>query len=53
MNFTSVAEGVENAQQADFLRERRCDYFQGFLFSKPLPVDELDLLLNGSKLQDS
>ncbi|HEY0842183.1 putative bifunctional diguanylate cyclase/phosphodiesterase [Methylotenera sp.] len=53
MNFTSVAEGVENAQQADFLRERRCDYFQGFLFSKPLPVEELDLLLNGSKLQDS
>jgi len=53
MNFTSVAEGVENAQQADFLRERRCDYFQGFLFSKPLPVDELNLLLSGSKLQDS
>jgi len=53
MNFTSVAEGVENAQQADFLRERRCDYFQGFLFSKPLPVEELDLLLNGGKLQGS
>jgi len=53
MNFTSVAEGVENAQQADFLRERRCDYFQGFLFSKPLPVDELNQLLNGSKLQDN
>jgi diguanylate cyclase (GGDEF)-like protein len=50
MNFTSVAEGVENDQQADFLRERRCDYFQGFLFSKPLPVNELNLLLNGGKL---
>ncbi len=47
MNFTSVAEGVENDQQADFLRERRCDYFQGYLFSKPLPIDELDRLLNG------
>jgi diguanylate cyclase (GGDEF)-like protein/PAS domain S-box-containing protein len=53
MNFTSIAEGVENAQQADFLRERRCDYFQGYLFSKPLPVEELDLLLSGGKLQDS
>ncbi|MFA7350344.1 MAG: EAL domain-containing protein [Methylotenera sp.] len=51
MNFTSVAEGVENDQQADFLRERRCDYFQGYLFSKPLPVDDLDRLLNGGKLQ--
>lgn len=50
MNFTSVAEGVENAQQADFLRERRCDYFQGYLFSKPLPVEDLNQLLNGSKL---
>jgi len=50
MNFTSIAEGVENDQQANFLRERRCDYFQGFLFSKPLPVHELDLLLNDSKL---
>lgn len=45
MNFTSVAEGVENDAQANFLRERRCDFFQGFLFSKPLPVDELNLLL--------
>jgi diguanylate cyclase (GGDEF)-like protein len=53
MNFTSIAEGVENAQQADFLRERRCDYFQGFLFSKPLPVEELDILLSGGKLQGS
>ena len=49
MNFTSIAEGVENDQQANFLRERRCDYFQGFLFSKPLPVEELDLLLSGTK----
>lgn len=46
MNFTSVAEGVENDQQANFLRERRCDYFQGYLFSKPLPVEELERLLN-------
>ncbi len=51
MNFTSVAEGVENDQQADFLRERRCDYFQGYLFSKPLPIDELDRLLNGGVVQ--
>lgn len=49
MNFTSIAEGVENDQQANFLRERRCDYFQGFLFSKPLPVEELDLLLSNTK----
>jgi diguanylate cyclase (GGDEF)-like protein/PAS domain S-box-containing protein len=45
MNLSSVAEGVENVQQADFLRERRCDYIQGYLYSKPLPVEELEILL--------
>jgi EAL domain-containing protein (putative c-di-GMP-specific phosphodiesterase class I) len=45
MNLSSVAEGVENQQQATFLRERNCDYIQGFLFSKPLPAEELEKLL--------
>ena len=45
MSLSSVAEGVENQQQAAFLRERNCDYIQGFLFSKPLPADELEMLL--------
>ncbi len=31
-----VAEGVETAAQADFLRRRKCDEVQGFLFGKPL-----------------
>lgn len=46
MSISSVAEGVENQQQATFLRERRCDYIQGYLFSKPLPVEELEQLLH-------
>lgn len=45
MNLSSVAEGVENQQQASFLRERNCNYIQGYLFSKPLPVEELEKLL--------
>ena len=32
-----VAEGVENQNQASMLRECGCDYYQGFLFSHPLP----------------
>jgi len=36
-----VAEGVEEASQAEFLRARQCTELQGFLFSRPLPASEL------------
>lgn len=39
MNIT--AEGVENSEQASFLKEVACNHFQGFLFSKPMGSDEL------------
>jgi EAL domain-containing protein (putative c-di-GMP-specific phosphodiesterase class I) len=32
-----VAEGVETQQQAEFLRARHCDEYQGYFYSKPLP----------------
>ncbi len=34
-----VAEGVENAQQADFLRRQGCQRLQGFAFARPMPAD--------------
>jgi EAL domain-containing protein (putative c-di-GMP-specific phosphodiesterase class I) len=40
-----VAEGVDSEEQAKFLRLLRCDEMQGYLFSKPLPFDELTALL--------
>jgi EAL domain-containing protein (putative c-di-GMP-specific phosphodiesterase class I) len=40
-----VAEGVETEEQAKVLSELSCDLMQGFLFSKPLPFDELATLL--------
>jgi len=36
-----VAEGVETEEQYTFLRHYACDMMQGYLFSKPLPVDEV------------
>jgi EAL domain-containing protein (putative c-di-GMP-specific phosphodiesterase class I) len=45
-----VAEGVETEEQAQLLRLLRCDQYQGYLFSKPVPADEIEqLLLSSSK----
>ena len=35
-----VAEGVETPEQLAFLKERECDAWQGYLYSKPLPAEE-------------
>jgi EAL domain-containing protein (putative c-di-GMP-specific phosphodiesterase class I) len=40
-----VAEGVDSEEQAKMLRLLRCDEVQGFLFSRPLPFDDLTALL--------
>ncbi len=40
LGFSVVAEGVESKDQAIFLNDRQCNHFQGFLFSRPLPVPE-------------
>jgi diguanylate cyclase (GGDEF)-like protein/PAS domain S-box-containing protein len=49
LNLSVLAEGVETEAQANFLRGRRCDAMQGFLFSRPLPAAEFELLLAGNK----
>lgn len=40
-----TAEGVEDAEQAIWLRELGCDIFQGFLFDKPQPVEHFETWL--------
>jgi c-di-GMP phosphodiesterase len=42
MEKTVVCEGVESQYKVDFLREQKCDFVQGFFYSKPLPVHEFD-----------
>jgi diguanylate cyclase (GGDEF)-like protein/PAS domain S-box-containing protein len=49
LNLSVLAEGVETEAQASFLRTRRCDAMQGFLFSRALPADEFEKLLLGNK----
>lgn len=36
-----VAEGIETIEQLNLLRKNHCDYGQGYLFSKPVPISEL------------
>lgn len=40
-----IAEGVETEAQLSYLRRNRCDQIQGFFFSRPLPVLELERLM--------
>lgn len=42
MGLSVVAEGVENEQQCEYLRQIGCDCLQGFFFGRPLPVDEFE-----------
>ncbi|GFD94907.1 hypothetical protein KUL154_36400 [Alteromonas sp. KUL154] len=41
LSLSVCAEGIENVEQWDYLREHGCDNVQGFLFSKPIPLSAL------------
>jgi EAL domain-containing protein (putative c-di-GMP-specific phosphodiesterase class I) len=40
-----IAEGVETEAQRIFLEENNCLTYQGYLFSKPLPIEQFELML--------
>jgi diguanylate cyclase (GGDEF)-like protein/PAS domain S-box-containing protein len=46
LNLKPVAEGIERADQLDRLLELRCDYGQGFYFSRPLAEEALQSMLD-------
>lgn len=45
LGIKAIAEGVETAEQRDLLRKFGCDLAQGFLYSRAVPVAELEALL--------
>ena len=45
MGFEVISEGVELPEQLQTLREIGCDYIQGFIWGKPLPREEAEMLI--------
>ncbi len=48
LELTVIAEGIETDQQFAFLRQHGCQQGQGFLFSRPVPGDDVRLLLRAA-----
>jgi diguanylate cyclase (GGDEF)-like protein/PAS domain S-box-containing protein len=45
LNLSTIAEGVETEAQRELLLSHDCTQFQGYLFSRPIPIDQFELLL--------
>lgn len=50
LGITVLAEGIENEIQYSLLQELDCDAMQGFYFSKPLPIEQLEKKLNENRI---
>ena len=53
LGITVVAEGVETPDQLEFLRSNHCDQCQGYLFSRPLPMHQLEQFLTHFRNRNS
>ena len=45
LGLKTIAEGVETIEQLDFLQEKNCSEVQGYLYSKPVPFEQFEILL--------
>ncbi len=44
LNLRTISEGVEIRSQVDYLKELDCDFIQGYVFAKPMPVSQFEEL---------
>ena len=46
MDMYCIAEGIEKQEQIDFFKLHSCDYLQGYFYSKPVPKEETQALID-------
>ena len=51
MNLAVVAEGIEELSQLEFLASNKCEYGQGYYFSKPLPAADIVTFIQNIKIE--
>lgn len=49
LKMSVIAEGVETEAQLAFLKSLKCEAMQGYIFSRPVPAAEFELLLEGQR----
>lgn len=53
LGLQTLAEGVETPAQADFLAAAGCEVFQGYLYGKPMPAEELEAKIRAGEFRVS
>lgn len=53
LNMKVIAEGVEKQEELDFLKRNGCDQYQGYLFYKPMPDNEIDQLMGSLDMKQA
>jgi EAL domain-containing protein (putative c-di-GMP-specific phosphodiesterase class I) len=51
LNYDVIAEGVETEAQRQFLFKNGCSQYQGYLFSRPVNIDEFEQLINANSFE--
>jgi len=52
LNMRIVAEGIEKKEQVVFLNKAGCDLIQGFIFAKPMPIDDFEKMVYQTENKD-
>ena len=49
LGLEPLAEGIETEEQRQFLIDNGCQYGQGFLFSRPVPTEQIEAIYRGDE----